>query len=106
MDVNTAPPLEITLSESQLRIDSGLAVFSHQKPERRNPLSLTLRKDYAEMLDRVESDRSIRALILTGSGGSFCSGGDLRSLKDRMDSTDPELNSPDAMRRRILRAPA
>ena len=94
----------LALRESTLRIDpeSGIAEFSHQRPERRNPLSLELRQDYIDMLDRVEPDRGIRALILTGAGGAFCAGGDLRSLQDRMASSDPEVNSPDAMRRRIL----
>jgi enoyl-CoA hydratase/carnithine racemase len=92
----------ISMRDAQLSIDDGIATFSHQRPARRNPLSLELRQDYSDMLDRVSADRSIRALILTGSGGSFCAGGDLRSLKDRLESTDPELNSPDALRRRVL----
>lgn len=92
----------IALRESQLSIEDGLAEFSHQRPARRNPLSLELRQDYIDMLDRLESDRSIRALILTGSGGSFCAGGDLRGQKERLESLDPDVNSPDAMRRRIL----
>lgn len=92
----------ISMREAQLSVEDGLAEFSHQQPARRNPLSMDLRQDYIDMLDRVSSDRSIRALILTGSGGSFCAGGDLRSLQDRLSSTDPELNSPDAMRRRVL----
>jgi len=89
------------LRESQLLVEDGVARFSHQRPAARNALSLALRADYAEMLDRVEADRGIRALVITGSGGSFCAGGDLKSLQQRSASTDPELNSPDAMRRRV-----
>ncbi|MBB3176652.1 enoyl-CoA hydratase/isomerase family protein [Variovorax sp. Sphag1AA] len=92
----------ISLREAQLSIEDGIAEFTHTRPERRNPLSLDLRADYIEMLDRVESDRSVRALIITGSGGSFCAGGDLRSLQERLQSDDPEINSPDAMRRRLM----
>jgi 2-(1,2-epoxy-1,2-dihydrophenyl)acetyl-CoA isomerase len=91
----------IQLRTTQLSINDGVAEFSHQNPASRNALSLELREDYAEMLDRVQADRSIRALVITGSGGSFCAGGDLKSLKDRQGSTDPEINSPNAMRRRI-----
>ena len=93
----------IQLRDAVLRIDEdGLAEFVHQRPERRNPLSMDLRQDYIDMLDRVEGDRRARALIVTGSGGAFCSGGDLRSLQERLGSTDPELNSPDAIRLRIM----
>ncbi|WP_442114119.1 enoyl-CoA hydratase/isomerase family protein [Pseudomonas sp. NUPR-001] len=95
------PTERIPLRESQLLINDGVAEFSHQNPASRNALTMELRKDYTEMLDRVQADRSIRALVITGSGGSFCAGGDLKSLKERQSSTDPELNSADAMRRRL-----
>ncbi len=91
----------IQLRDAQLSIEDGVAQFTHQRPAARNALSLDLREDYRDMLDRVQSDRGIRALVITGSGGSFCAGGDLKSLKERQASTDPEARSPDAMRRRI-----
>lgn len=92
----------ITLRDARLSIEDGIATFTHIRPQRRNPLSLELRADYIDMLDRVEADRGIRALILSGEGGAFCAGGDLRSLQERMASDDPEINGPDAMRRRIV----
>lgn len=91
----------LSLRESQLSIEDGIATLTHLKPAARNALSLDLRADYIDMLARIEDDRSIRALIITGSGGSFCAGGDLRSLKERQASTDPDVNSPNAMRWRI-----
>ncbi|WP_213959609.1 MULTISPECIES: enoyl-CoA hydratase/isomerase family protein [unclassified Variovorax] len=90
--------LNIALRESQLSIDDGIAVFTHLRPAARNALSIELRMDYGDMLGHVEADRSVRALVLTGSGGSFCAGGD---LKARQASTDPEFRTADAMRRRI-----
>ncbi|CAG2156521.1 enoyl-CoA hydratase/isomerase family protein [Cupriavidus numazuensis] len=94
----------IRLRDAQLTIEDGIAEFSHQRPAARNALSLDLRADYADMLDRVEADRAIRALIVTGSGGSFCAGGDLKSLKESRASSNPETRSPDAMRRRVQSA--
>jgi 2-(1,2-epoxy-1,2-dihydrophenyl)acetyl-CoA isomerase len=92
----------IQLRDARLSIDDGIAEFTHQRPERRNPLSMDLRQDYIDMLDRVESDLKVRALVITGEGGAFCAGGDLKSLSERFDSSDPAVNSPDAMRRRIM----
>lgn len=95
----------IQLRDACLHIgEDGIAEFTHQRPERRNPLSMALRQDYIDMLDRIEGDRRVRALILAGEGGAFCSGGDLKSLQERLGSDDPEVNSPDAMRRRIMAA--
>ncbi len=92
----------IRLRDAQLTIDDGVAEFSHQRPAARNALSLGMRADYADMLDRVEADRSIRALIVTGSGSSFCAGGDLKSIKDARAASQPAGGLPDAMRRRVL----
>lgn len=91
----------ISLRESSLSIADGIAHFVHRRPEARNALSLELRADYAEMVDRIQAARDVRVLIISGSGGSFCAGGDLKSLKARQASGDPELNSPNAMRLRI-----
>ena len=93
-----------TLRESTLSLREGVAEFSHQRPASRNALSDGLRSDYIDMLNRVERDRSVRVLIITGSGGSFCAGGDVKGMQARANSTDPEETSPYAMRRRVLSA--
>ncbi len=49
-------------------------------PERKNPLTFEL---YAELRDRFRAladDRSVRAVVLTGAGGNFCSGGDVHEI--------------------------
>ncbi|MDM0015266.1 enoyl-CoA hydratase/isomerase family protein [Variovorax sp. J22P168] len=92
----------IALRESQLLIEDGIAQFSHQRPAARNALSAALRLDYPQMLDRVESDPNIRALVITGEGGSFCAGGDLKSMRERHTSANPQDRAPDGMRRRLL----
>lgn len=92
----------IALREARLEFREGIAEFIHDRPERRNPMSLALREDYRDMLDRVEGDPAIRALIITGSGGSFCAGGDLADMKRRVEQPDSSQNSADAMRRRLL----
>jgi 2-(1,2-epoxy-1,2-dihydrophenyl)acetyl-CoA isomerase len=89
------------LRESRFTIADGIAELSHQRHAVRNALSIAMIEDYNDVLDRVEGDRTIRVLILTGSGGSFCAGGDIKSMRDRLSSADPELSSPDYMRRRL-----
>jgi len=92
----------ITMREARLEIRDGIAEFTHTRPQRRNPMSMDLRLDYIDMLNRVDGDPAIRALILTGEGGVFSAGGDLRGLKDRADNPTAPQNTPDAMRRRLL----
>lgn len=91
----------IEMRESLLRIDGPVAEFSHQRPQARNAMSMVLREDYENMLGQVARNRDVRALIITGSGGSFCAGGDIKGMNERLQSADPELNSPDSTRRRL-----
>lgn len=91
----------LTLRESRLSIHGAVAEFSHQRQASRNALSAALRSDYIDMLDAVEADRRVQVLIITGSGGSFCAGGDVKGMHERLQSHDPEINSPDATRRRL-----
>ncbi len=81
------------LRESGLVVADGVAEFSHQRPATRNVMSMDLRADYKDMLVRVESDLSIRVLIITGSGGSFCAGGDVKGMLARQAGGDPSGQS-------------
>ncbi|OWT61774.1 enoyl-CoA hydratase/isomerase family protein [Candidimonas nitroreducens] len=89
------------LSVSSLRTARGVAEFIHEDAERRNPLGSALRHDYERMLDIVENDPEIKCLLLAGSGGSFCAGGDIREMRSRIESGDPSNHSPDATRQRL-----
>jgi enoyl-CoA hydratase/carnithine racemase len=91
----------IRLRDAQLSIEGGVAVFTHLRPAARNALSEELHRDYADMLDRVQGDCGVRALILTGSGGSFCAGGDLKAMRQRQENTEAGSRSADNMRRRL-----
>ena len=91
-----------TLRASQLRIEGGIAELSHQRPALRNALSTELQMDYVDVIARVESDREIRVLLITGSGGSFSAGGDVKFMRERL--TDPSVATADYMRSRLRKA--
>lgn len=50
------------------------------EPETRNALSHALIADLNAVFGTVAADRSIRCVVLRGSGGNFCAGGDLRQF--------------------------
>ena len=62
------------------RREGAVVVLTLNYPERRNALSLPMRAQLIAALDRIEPDRGIRALVITGAGGNFCSGGDISSM--------------------------
>jgi enoyl-CoA hydratase/carnithine racemase len=91
-------PETIQLRDSSLTIDEGIAELVHGRAEHRNSLSANLRLDYVDVITRVESDPCIKALIITGSGGSFCSGGDLKAVMDRLSGNGSSTSLPLSMR--------
>ena len=64
--------------------EDATAVLTLNHPARRNALGVPLRTALVEALERLESDASVRAIVLTGADGNFSSGGDIGG----MDSTD------------------
>ena len=64
-----------------LERDGPVAVLRLNQPERLNPLGLALQQRLRECFHELASDRSVRALILTGAGKSFCVGADLSAMQ-------------------------
>ena len=59
------------------RSGDGIATLVLNRPEKLNALSIALRKEFAEAINELEADSSVRVLILTGAGRAFTAGLDL-----------------------------
>ncbi len=55
-------------------------VVTMNRPEARNALSVEMMDTMREAWDRVNDDAEIRVAILTGAGGAFCAGADLKAM--------------------------
>jgi enoyl-CoA hydratase len=75
------PPLVLLTGPDE----HGVAVVTLNRPEKKNALSIALREELATLLGGLSDDQSARALVITGSGGNFSSGFDLREF----DITEP-----------------
>jgi len=77
------------MDEVRYEIDGQVATLVMNRPEVRNAMSPELRDALAEAVRRIERDRDIRAVIVTGAGVAFCAGGDVRQM-DANATTTPE----------------
>lgn len=60
-----------------LMIEGAIATVTLNRPERKNPLTF---ESYAELRDAFRAwrtDTDVKAVVITGAGGNFCSGGDV-----------------------------
>ncbi|MCQ4162036.1 enoyl-CoA hydratase-related protein [Roseomonas sp. GC11] len=63
------------------RRDGAVLVLEMDYPSRRNALAPALRREMLRVMEEAEADASVRAVVITGAGGIFCSGGDLSSME-------------------------
>jgi len=64
-----------------LREDRGaVAILTLNRPEKLNALSNELISELMAALDDIERDSSVRAIVITGAGRAFCSGGDVEDI--------------------------
>ena len=65
------------------RREGAVLVLSNNNPAARNALSPALYAALGKALTEAGADPTVGAIVLTGEGGHFCSGGDLRQLAKR-----------------------
>ena len=70
----------------ELTIDNTVAIVTLNRPEVRNAINDAMRTELVAVLERVASDTAIRAMVLTGAGKGFCSGGDIAGMKERLNA--------------------
>jgi enoyl-CoA hydratase/carnithine racemase len=62
------------------RVEGKVGVVTLNRPERKNPLTF---ESYAELRDffrDLQNKKDIKAIVMAGAGGNFCSGGDVHEI--------------------------
>ena len=72
--------------------DNGVGTVTLNRPEKKNPLTFESYAELREFFRALVYAPDVKAIILTGSGGNFCSGGDVREIIGPLTEMDmPEL---------------
>jgi len=65
----------------RLEKDASIAVLTLDRPDRLNAMNDPMWEALYEHLGKIAADEEIRAVILTGAGRAFCSGGDVTAMR-------------------------
>jgi len=61
----------------RLEVASKIATLTLDRPEKKNPLTFESYEEIADIFRAAAKDDEVKAFVLTGAGGNFCSGGDV-----------------------------
>ncbi len=84
--------------------DGPVVTLTMNQPEQRNPLTgNSAVPEFLAAINRIHDDQSVRCVILTGNGPSFCAGGDIRQMKRQASPEVSEMAIRQEYRRGIQR---
>jgi 2-(1,2-epoxy-1,2-dihydrophenyl)acetyl-CoA isomerase len=63
-------------------LDNGLLTITMNRPDRRNALHPEMTQGLVEAARRAAEDHGVRAVLIKGAGGTFCVGGDVKSMAE------------------------
>ena len=84
-------------------VKGHIAVITLNRPEAKNAFSPEMIRLWREYLEKAKQDDAIRAIIVTGNGDTFCSGGDIRDMAEgKLKSWDMKRFLWDGVHRIVL----
>mgnify|MGYP001588797975 CR=1 FL=1 len=73
------------------RAENGVATITFNRPEVMNSVNPAYLYRVIDAVQKFDDDDSVRAIVLTGNGRSFCSGGDKAFLRDLTEMTPAQI---------------
>jgi enoyl-CoA hydratase/carnithine racemase len=61
----------------ELAVDGKVATITLNRPDRKNPLTFESYAELVDMFHAAAADKTVKAIVMTGAGGNFSSGGDV-----------------------------
>src|SRR5438309_7443828 len=74
-------PLEAAYDTVEVVIRNAIGIVVLNRPDVHNAFDETLIAELTQVLRALGADESVRAVVLTGAGASFCAGADLNWMK-------------------------
>ena len=87
---------ESTTSAAHLRVERpspGVVLLTLDNPEQRNAMSDQMTEAWVATIDQLAADADLRAVVVTGEGSAFCSGGNTSWIAGEPDATVDRLRT-------------
>ncbi len=68
--------------------DSGVATVTLNRPDRLNALTFDSYRELSDTFARLDTEPGVRAIVITGNGRAFCSGGDVEDIIGKLFERD------------------
>jgi enoyl-CoA hydratase/carnithine racemase len=62
------------------RLEGKVGVLTLNRPEKKNPLTFESYAELRQLFGELQQESTVKAVVLTGAGGNFCSGGDVHEI--------------------------
>lgn len=82
-DINTRKDIDTRTDDLLAYEEDSVVVITLNRPDARNAMSGEMNEGLAQALDYAERAASVRAIVITGAGGAFCAGGDVKGMNAR-----------------------
>ena len=83
------------------RVEGRVGVITFNRPERRNALSEGVYHGFAAALPVMAANPDVRVVLVTGAGGAFCAGGDVKGMNEAHRSGATRAGQPDGLEDRV-----
>jgi enoyl-CoA hydratase/carnithine racemase len=77
---NRLPLADIRPQHFDWHVEDCVATVTLNRPERKNPLTFDSYRELADTFNRLRHVEEVKAVVLTGAGENFCSGGDVHEI--------------------------
>ncbi len=93
---------------SQLLVDDsdGIRTITFHRPEARNALTVAMRRQFCDLVDAVDRDPTLRALVITGTDPAFTAGVDFKEIDPTFDARQRQFTVNPGRALRALTKPA
>jgi enoyl-CoA hydratase/carnithine racemase len=77
------------MNGASTQLDTKVLTVTLDRPARKNALTFELYRELTDLFGSLQTDASVKAVVLTGAGSDFCSGGDVHEIIGPLTQSSP-----------------